>query len=1752
MNKPGYRLILRRTRGERRALFVPARSGSNPPGQRGDIGAPRPWVTVRRWVWLLAVALFDEPAVADGIVADGAAGPGQRPEVIATHNGLLQVNITAPNQAGISHNQYQQFDVDLEGTILNNSATMASTQMAGVIQGNPNLNSHSAPARVILNEVNSNNPSQLRGFMEVAGGRAQVIVANPAGIMCNGCGTINAGRMTLTTGKPQLNADGSLAGYRIERGVVRIEGGGLNGDPRHDTEYVDVLARAVKVNAGVWAKKELNVAAGRNDVSADGKQVTAHAANGKAPELAIDMGQLGGMYSGHIRMIGTEAGVGVRNRGGHLQADKTLSVSSEGKLVWQAADREAVTRAGGNIGFAARDDIEHHGKLHSGGTLSVASRSGDLKQSGTLAAAGDVLLHAGQGIHSSGHLLAGSNATSQLMRTADLTLTSEGDIRASGSLLSHKDINLNGRRVDISQSQLAASRATLSAQSGGVALRQTKVDSGMLAINTAGNVDAQQAHITAGQWDVTGNSLFSQKAVWSQTGGAESRFVLNYTLDNSDGSITARQLALRAAAVINQHGQLVALAGTAQHWWVGGLLNNNHGELGSNGDLSLDVGSLNNQSGNVKSQSALHLTAGGAIANARGSLLAGKQLRIHAVGALDNSSGTINGGNLQTTTRHINNEQGQLIGHGELSLTAREGLDNQHGLVDAGGKLTVYTDGDWDNRGGTAESDTQLFTTAHNVDNGDGKLLSGQQLTLNASGKLENRSGEISGEQLAIATQRLGNVQGKVIGLHSLSLNAVQALNNAQGLLSAGEVMNAGTTGQMDNRGGTVQGGCEMTLAAQDVDNEEGKLLSGQQLTLAVAGTLRNRNGAISGEKLNLSAGRLDNPLGRVIALEGLNLLVQQALDNRRGLLEAGGALVVHTDGDWDNRGGAAQGGSQVNVSVRHLNNAAGRLQSGGELVLNSTGDISNQRGILTAQQGLNWQGGSGSGFDNDAGLLQSAGNLSLLGGRFSNRQQGWVLSQQALSLNLAGVWDNQGGTLTGNGRTLVRAAGLNNGQGAVNILDSLDMQFTDTLDNGSGRIYSKRSQTLRARHMVNTRGSMGSQGSWRAVSDDINNHEGVIQSQQDATLAATVLDNGKGVMQSAGALDLHILCDIDNRAGKMRAQGPLTLQGPADGTASSILHNVGGQLLSADTLTVAAQGLDNRQGGLLDSQKQMRVALKQSLDNRQGRLRSGSGLQLDARSLLNTGGSLDSQRQLGLRIMALLDNAGGSIRSNGGQQVTARQVSNRQGVFSSGDALNVTVAQLDNAGGTLISQGIGVYRTDTLHNQQGKVHSGDALTLNAARVYNRAGQLISTRALTLNTAQLDNSGQGTLSSQAGLEVQADLLNNRDGGTLHGTLHIGVTARAVDNRDGRLQSAGLVTLAVLSTLDNRQGRIQANGAVRIHADAARTGSILALLNQGGRVQSGETLSLYTRTLDNQGGTLQSRQALTLTVQQNYTHRTGDTLSSNGALNLTVTGVLTNLTEWLLPGSLTVNSHHLTNQGSLVGQTLQLTTGRLFNQGRLEAGRMVLDIDTLDNPATVMGDDITVRARIIDNHGRDAVMAAAAALHLENGERLNNSDGALLYSGGRLYLGSSDLIENRASFIEAGGDATVEARRPANLNEGREMKRDAEKSAFNWHRHNFYWRSNGTGDSPDKLSRVTTTWQLPYRGDAVAQYNRYGTLLAIDASGKRAQVRVKDNKGQLKDRWVNYLTLTPNADGGYAITFYETHAGRHNVERQSDH
>lgn len=89
-----------------------------------------------------------------------------------------------------------------------------------------------------------------------------MIIANPSGLHCDGCGIINADRATLTTGKPQIN-QGNLEGFVVEKGKVTVAGKGLDNSR---VDYTDILAREAKINAGVWSKKETKVITGKNTV----------------------------------------------------------------------------------------------------------------------------------------------------------------------------------------------------------------------------------------------------------------------------------------------------------------------------------------------------------------------------------------------------------------------------------------------------------------------------------------------------------------------------------------------------------------------------------------------------------------------------------------------------------------------------------------------------------------------------------------------------------------------------------------------------------------------------------------------------------------------------------------------------------------------------------------------------------------------------------------------------------------------------------------------------------------------------------------------------------------------------------------------------------------------------------------------------------------------------------------------------------------------------------------------------------------------------------------------------------------------------------------------------------------------------------------------------------------------------------------------------------------------------------------------
>ena len=306
------------------------------------------------------------------------------------------VDIAAPNAAGLSHNKAGSFNVGKEGLVFNNNAGKApvDTALAGKVNVNANLAGNAA--KTILQEVTGTGATSLNGFMEIAGSKANLIIANPNGINVNGAGFINVDRAVLTTGKPNINTDGTLNGFTVEKGKINVAGAGIM--PVDQYQYapaskLDIYAYAADINAEIWAQDEINVIAGKNQIDANGNPAAPLHSEGSGVNL--DIGALGGMYAGKISLVGTNQGPGMKI-GGNLAAQKNLSITNNGKIVFEENKRETIEIDG------AQADVMT--SIISGGDIIIDANNSDIENKAALSARGKVDIELGGTLDNSGSL----------------------------------------------------------------------------------------------------------------------------------------------------------------------------------------------------------------------------------------------------------------------------------------------------------------------------------------------------------------------------------------------------------------------------------------------------------------------------------------------------------------------------------------------------------------------------------------------------------------------------------------------------------------------------------------------------------------------------------------------------------------------------------------------------------------------------------------------------------------------------------------------------------------------------------------------------------------------------------------------------------------------------------------------------------------------------------------------------------------------------------------------------------------------------------------------------------------------------------------------------------------------------------------------------------------------------------------------------------------------------------------------------
>lgn len=347
-------------------------------------------------VWLTMGLMIVDPLVvpfayaANPIEVDTNAPHERQATVGQAGNGITLVNVAGPSAGGVSRNDYTNFNVPQNGVILNNSYQMSNTKLGGYVPGNANMMRGSA--NVIVNEVTSHNPTEMKGFIEVAGRKASVVVANPNGITVDGGGFINTDRAVLTTGKTEYDSKGNLNSYRVEQGRISINGNGLNAK---DANALQILTEATNVNAGVWANT-IETRTGKNTV--DANTLDTHKI-GDSSNVGLDVSAIGGMYANSITMKGTNTGLGV-NVKGVVSSTQASSITSEGKIIVDGGvtSNGNTTLAGQSIEINnngvvqgdvsatvnGQESVNNSGLINSGKTTDIEAKSVDNHEGGRI------------------------------------------------------------------------------------------------------------------------------------------------------------------------------------------------------------------------------------------------------------------------------------------------------------------------------------------------------------------------------------------------------------------------------------------------------------------------------------------------------------------------------------------------------------------------------------------------------------------------------------------------------------------------------------------------------------------------------------------------------------------------------------------------------------------------------------------------------------------------------------------------------------------------------------------------------------------------------------------------------------------------------------------------------------------------------------------------------------------------------------------------------------------------------------------------------------------------------------------------------------------------------------------------------------------------------------------------------------------------------------------------------------------------
>ena len=956
------------------------------------------------------------------------------------------VDIAASNAAGLSHNKAGSFNVGKEGLVFNNNAGKApvDTALAGKVNVNANLAGNAA--KTILQEVTGTGATSLNGFMEIAGSKANLIIANPNGINVNGAGFINVDRAVLTTGRPNINTDGTLNGFTVEKGKINVAGAGIM--PVDQYQYapaskLDIYAYAADINAEIWAQDEINVIAGKNQIDANGNPAAPLHSEGSGVNL--DIGALGGMYAGKISLVGTNQGLGMKI-GGNLAAQKNLSITNNGKIVFEENKRETIEIDG------AQADVMT--SITSGGDIIIDANNSDIENKAFLSARGKVDVELGGTLDNSGKLIAGEeyeevegsgnfkrnsanlsiNAAKGLNNTGALDASNNLTIRVNeGATTLGGSINAMSS-IDTAAKNIVDVKGSIYTANGSITIAGEKVK------YSKENLQAKdEASISIKETDPdkpveppkpepprTPDELINPEI--ADISGVAGTVEQDKVKDESLGLVADANADGKYKPIIDHAANGADLVQIAE-------VNANGVSRNLYTDFNIKSSGLilNNATKYVKTE------LGGYID--RNMFLAGKGARVILNEVTSSKASTLNG-----YLEVAGNKASVVIANANGISVNGLGFINTDNVIISTGKVTNWADGNM--KFSSSKGDMLV--------NGDG--LNGRnpkRLDIVTNNLTVDRS-ELWGNELHISADGFLENTSKIGGKENVVIHAGTLENTENGYIESGKDMDITVAGRLHQEKSTLKSGADATIAAGSIVNEANSLISAAENmdVKADASMDNNKSTMLAGQTMKVSGMDITNANTALMTGQDLELNGKRTVTNT--------AANIYFDGN-----SKITAGSLVNKDM-------GSIHTGNDSIILAD-NMLNTRSAMDVQGNLTAEVGILT--NEDSSYIGVGKDADIFAGSFTNQSLGSIFVSGNLKERTDKDFVNEDGLIAVGASGEISADNIYNRnnsnykQGSViSAAGDLTLNAENTLLNRSSDIESEKNITINAGNVENVK----------------------------------------------------------------------------------------------------------------------------------------------------------------------------------------------------------------------------------------------------------------------------------------------------------------------------------------------------------------------------------------------------------------------------------------------------------------------------------------------------------------------------------------------------------------------------------------------------------------------------------------------------------------------------------------------------------